>query len=500
MKRLVGVIILTQLIGRVCLALSFSFRIAIIGGGSSGIFSASSIIDTLQRNRDESLPSLDCIDVKIYESTTNALRSMQNHQHDGVLYDTSKKPRDVLNAGYPRGKKEITSLMTTYFPPMQQQKWFEDRGIEFKTNLDGTMILTSGEDIDAPSDDVVHDAILQGGVREMIETKAKVSSISKDSETGCFHLTVNNGERTDICDCIILATGNSHLGHQLAKSLGHAISKPARSCFEFVLQKDNPIFSYLEEGSSYHLPFVRLSYKVKIEGQKRPRMFKSEGSAQLKFGNNGSLILTGMAAFTLSSLAAFGLKDASYTGTLLAHFSPDYLGGKVEKIEEYLWQYRQGNPNKVVGKKCPMLHQFTDYDDFDWETDSFKTITTDCIPADLWQGLTQECGAAYGSPWSKMSPKKCRKLAEAVVGYPLEFIGRNTASAYPYINAGGITLSEIDMSTMKSKVVDGFFCCGQALDGDASHNTFSLMKSLATGKAAGENAAIYANQLAQKVS
>lgn len=327
-------------------------------------------------------------------------------------------------------------------------------------------------------------------LRETMETKAKLLSISKNGETGCFHLLVNG--RRQIYDCVIQATGNSHLGFQLAKSLGHTITKPARSCFELVL-KDSPILSYLEEECTYDLPHVRLSYKVTIKGQKRPRIIKSMGPVQLQLCKR-QILLTGIAALSLSSAAAFELKDASYKGTVLVHFCPDLLGGKVENIEQYLWQYRQDNANEVMGKRCPLQFAFVDYDEYDWETESFKSTKTDCIPPELWRGLVQESDMTHGSTWSKISPKKCRKLAESMVGCSLDLCGRNTASQYPFINAGGISLREIDMNSMQSKVVDGLFVCGSVLDGDASHNSYSLMKSFATGKMAGESAVLYAKE------
>lgn len=60
--------------------------------------------------------------------------------------------------------------------------------------------------------------------------------------------------------------------------------------------------------------------------------------------------------------------------------------------------------------------------------------------------------------------------------------------------AGGIPLSEIDMASMESKIVGGLFCCGRVLDGDGSHGSFSLMRSFAMGKMAGESALSYARQ------
>lgn len=456
------------------------YRIAVIGGGSSGMFATASIVDAL-RDHDESSTLSDIIDVKVYESTREVLRTIRISHQDGILHDTSKTPRELINAGYPRGRKEVTALLTKQFPPMKQQRWYEDRGVKFKIEQDGALVS-----VDNKFDGVIS-AIMQGGLNELIQTEAKITSISKDYQNGEFQLTIN-GNQVEQCDCVVLATGNSHLGHQLATTLGHTIAKPARSCFALKLE-DTPHISNLEYGSRYLLPHVRLSFKAKVKGQKRPRIFKSEGPARLEVCNNG-IILSGKAPLSLSSMACFELQDAKYTGSLLVHFCPDYLGGKVEFLEEYLWQYRQDNPHEVVGEHCPIMHQYVDYDEYDWETESFKTITNECIPSDLWHSLTQTCGAPLGSPWSKMSPKKVRKLAESIVGCPFEFNGKTAEGDFPYINAGGIILNEIDMSTMKSKTVDGLYCCGQILDGDASHNSFSLMRDFAMGKVAGENAVL----------
>ena len=451
------------------------YRIAIIGGGSSGILAASSIQEGM--HADQSLQS--SIDITIFESTPDTLRFLRDHHADGILYDTSKKPMDILKAGFPRGRKEIMSMLTKYFPPLEQQNWFENRGVTFTTRLDGTM-TENDESI------TVAEAIMNDDLCEMIQTKSKISSIFKDDE-GNFHVTATDNS-TQFYHCIILATGNSHSGYQLAKSLGHTISKPVRSCFGLVLTEDAPILSNLQEGIVYNLPFVRLSYKMIIQGQKRPRILKSEGSAQLQM-HNDQVMLTGIASLSLSSLAAFEFKDVKYQGSILVHFCPDHYGGKVENIEEFLWQYRQEHSNEFVEDKCPLSHQSINYNEYDWETDSFQTFDTECIPRDLWRGLLQDCGGVgYGWTWSKLSPKKCRKLAEAMVGTSLEFSGRSvTWGGYPF-------LSEIDMASMESKIVGGLFCCGQVLDGDGSHGSFSLMRSFAMGKMAGESALSYARQ------
>ena len=467
-----------------------TYRIAIVGGGSAGIFAAASILDSLGDSGD---PASEFVDVRVYESTGEVLRTLRRSgkKKHGVLRDTSLRPKEILNAGFSRGRREVTSLLTKHFPPVKQQLWFEDRGVQFDTMQDGNMVPSDhGAD--------VCEALLRGGVLELVERRAKITSITREAGTKPFKLIVN-GVRVDHCDSVILATGNSCIGHHLARELGHTVTKPVRSCFSFKLSDDSILSSLEDDGRRYCLPNVRLSYKVKLKGQKRPRVFKSEGPAHLE-ANGNVVSLGGMAALSLSSVAAHELRAEGCRGTLFVHFCPDHLGGQVERLEEYLWQYRQDNPHEVIGDRCPLLHQYVDYDEYDWETESFRTILNESIPHDLWEGLTRTCGAPHGSTWGNLSPKKTRKLAETVVGCKFDFVGRNTAGDDPFMNTGGILLKEMEMSTMESKILDGLYSCGQILDGDTSHITYCLMRDFATGKVAGENAALHALKLRNKTA
>ena len=491
--------------GTLCCALSAgkqSCHVAVIGGGPSGMFAAASLMETLRKHQNDSPPSFDSIQVKVYESTGQVLRTLRRDHRGGILHDTSKKPRELINEGFPRGKKEIMSILTSKFPPLMQQRWFEDRGIEFKTQRDGSMVCVDTEESDGNinAQERICDAILQDCEHVLIKTKAKVIAIANaDQRVGGYQLSIQSpsGVRDEHCDVVVLATGNSRLGHGLANTLGLTTAAPVRSCFAFKLSAEgSPALSQLQQGTHYLLPHLRLSFRVKPKGQKRLRLFKSEGPAHIEVAsdkNGATIILGGKAALALSSQIPDKLKEVRYEGSLLAHFCPDHFHGKVEHLEEYLWQHRQDNPKEVVGNSCPIHHYYVDYDEYDWETYSFRRIKTNCIPSDLWQGLTQQCGAPRGSLWSQMSPKKVRRLAETIVGCTLNFVGRDsTGTASPYINTGGILLREVDMSTMQSKVRKSLFCCGQVLDGDASQGTFSLMRDFATGKVAGEHVALYA--------
>ena len=56
------------------------------------------------------------------------------------------------------------------------------------------------------------------------------------------------------------------------------------------------------------------------------------------------------------------------------------------------------------------------------------------------------------------------------------------------ITSGGIKVSEINPSTMESKLVSGLFFAGEVIDVDAYTGGFNLQIAYSTGYLAGENA------------
>jgi len=55
--------------------------------------------------------------------------------------------------------------------------------------------------------------------------------------------------------------------------------------------------------------------------------------------------------------------------------------------------------------------------------------------------------------------------------------------------AGGIALDEVDPQTMRSRLVDGLFLCGEVLDIAGPVGGYNLQAAWSTGFVAGESAA-----------
>jgi predicted flavoprotein YhiN len=58
------------------------------------------------------------------------------------------------------------------------------------------------------------------------------------------------------------------------------------------------------------------------------------------------------------------------------------------------------------------------------------------------------------------------------------------------VTAGGVSLKEIDPRTMASRLVEGLYCCGEALDLDGDTGGYNLQAAFSTGYVAGEQAAL----------
>ena len=58
-----------------------------------------------------------------------------------------------------------------------------------------------------------------------------------------------------------------------------------------------------------------------------------------------------------------------------------------------------------------------------------------------------------------------------------------------FVNAGGIDLKEINMTTMQSRTTQSLFCCGQVLNVDGTSIGYTRMLDWVTGYTAGVNAA-----------
>lgn len=435
-------------------------RIAVIGGGASGVFAS---IAAAEHAASTTTPT----QVVVLEATGKTLSKVKisGGGRCNVLHDTSKSTPTILN-GYPRGKKELNGIYSKRFTPAMARDWFELRGVELKTEDDGRMFPVT--DSSQTIIDTLMDAARDVGVD--IRLKQKVESIyivdenadtDEEKSNRTFTVHYKDGSQENYSS-IVLATGSTPAGHILAKSLGHdPLVQPVPSLFTFNCKHAVSTTSgegFLQGLSGLSVPTGRISLRVvekeadsdatditkgKKKKQKREKQIVQEGPILIT--HHG---LSGPATLRLSAFAARKFHDMNYRGEVIINWDTQAASmdkGNPEDVLEELWKVTFTSPKRNVASLCP--------------------LSNNSIPRRLWQALVLHSGFTPECKWGSASKKALRKLAQNLVACPVEVTSKGTFKE-EFVTAGGVNLKEIDMKTMESKVCPGLFLCGEVINVD----------------------------------
>lgn len=478
-------------------------RIAVIGGGASGIFSAISAAEHhANQKRKEKL------DIVVLEATTKTLTkvSISGGGRCNVLHDTSKPTSEILN-GYPRGKKELTGLLSSRFTPQQAQEWFRKRGVQLKTEPDGRMFPITD------SSQTVIDALLDAakGGRVDIRTRQKVLDVSLQAESQGFVVSTQSKKgdqkttREENFDALVLATGSAPVGYQLAQSILEQAAEKAEKKKDTSKSFVSPVPSLFtmntkldikEEGcllyslAGVSVPKAHVYFKPEETKDATTTSKKRKRAKKLAhLQQEGPLLVThhgvsGPAVLRLSAFGARDFHDCNYRGVLRIHWAPSL--GTVEDITNALWKMTQSNPKRNVATGCPLTVTTTMKD-----SSGFVEKTLAAIPKRLWSSfVVNGCGMEATTTWGQVNKKSVRKLAMLMAECELQVTGKGTFKE-EFVTAGGVSLKEIDMKTMMSKSCPGFFLCGEVINVDGVTGGFNFMNCWGTGHVAGTSAVDY---------
>jgi predicted Rossmann fold flavoprotein len=373
-------------------------RIAVVGGGASGIFASIAAAEH------------DHTQVTVLEATSNTLQKVKisGGGRCNVMHDTSKSMPTILGS-YPRGNKELTGLFRKRFSPTMARDWFENRGVELKTEEDGRMFPITD------SSQTIMDTLISSAQEEGvdIQTRQKVTSIMQQQD-GTFTMSFKDG-REESFSAVILATGSAPTGYVLSQELGHELVRPVPSLFTLNCKHDIKVDGLLYGLSGISVPSARVTLSKKLF-QEGPLLITHHG-------------ISGPAALRLSAFAAREFKEINYRGQVTINWDAQ-LGSNVEEIFENLWKTTTSNPKRTVASTCP--------------------LPNNNIPRRLWSSLVATSGFSKDLVWGNAPKKLVRKLATNLVACPLEVTGKGTFKE-EFVTAGGVSLKEIEMKTMQSK-------------------------------------------------
>ncbi len=396
-------------------------NIVIVGGGAAGFFAA---INVAENAKLKGLPA--CI--QILESSGSILKKVRisgggrcNVTHH--LYEVR-----AFCERYPRGSKELNSPFSQ-FQAQDTVEWFKNRGVNLVAEQDGRMFP------DTNTSETIIDCFTQAAEKAGVEVKLnhKVNMIQKNS-SGRFEIQIQSGEII-IADSVMIATGSSAFGYQLAKNLGHTITELAPSLFSFKIT-DNMI------AELPGLSFEKSEVKLFIDNKKP---FKEKGPLLITHWG-----LSGPSILKISAWAAREMLHANY----LAKLKVNWMG--LDRIESVLNLLQK---LKLNGQKSQI-----------------QNIYPEELAKRFWLKVIEKANIPADKRWADISNKEIQTLSEILFATEFNVLGKNRYKD-EFVECGGVSLSEINFQKMESKICPGLYFAGEVLDVDGITGGFNFQNA-----------------------
>ena len=402
-------------------------RIIVIGGGAAGMLAALTAarmgapVTLLERNQK--------VGRKLYITG----KGRCNLTNDCA-------PAEVL-ANVPRNGKFLTSAVTR-FPPAQVKDFFTDLGVPLKTERGNRVFPVSDKAADVV--DALFFALRRAGV-DLVQDRAGEILTAEGRVTGV------KGEKGRYPGrAVVLATGGASYpltgstgdGYAMAAALGHTILPPKASLIPLVVEG--------EECPSMQGLSLR-NVAVKVKNQKGKVIFREQGEMLFThFGVSGPVLLSA------SSYVASTLKKGPLT------LSIDL---KPALSEEQL--------------DARILRDFEEA-----KNKQYKNSLNHLLPAKLVPVILERSGIPAEKKVNEITREERHQLVRAVKDFCITLVGlRDYKEAI--ITQGGVSVREVNPSTMESKKTAGLYFAGEVLDLDAVTGGFNLQIAWSTGYLAG---------------
>ena len=396
---------------------SDSLKVAVIGGGAAGFFAAINLA--------ESLPGAQ---VELLEKSLHLLAKVRISGGGRCNVTHSCFEPGELVKFYPRGGRELRGPFRI-FQPEDTVQWFENRGVQLKTEGDGRMFPMTND-----SGTIVNcltDSARDAGVS--IQTQLALKGVHPENQR--FKIEFDSGE-SRIYDRVILATGSNKKAYGWAQALGHKIVPPVPSLFTFKIKDPR-----LEGLAGLSSPGVRLRLagsKVETDG---PLLVTHWG-------------LSGPSVLKLSAWAARALYESNYKLELRVNWAPE---NSQEEVRAIILRKKNNSPKrKAVGEALFAM------------------------PKRLWRSLLLDVGVLEEQTWEALSGKVIARLTESLTNSVFQIDGKGEFKE-EFVTCGGVSLKDIDFKTMQSRRCPGLYFAGEVIDVDALTGGFNFQNAWTTG-------------------
>ncbi|KAA3485853.1 FAD/NAD(P)-binding oxidoreductase family protein [Gossypium australe] len=364
----------------------------------------------------------------------------------------------VLADHYPRGNKELRGSFFNVHGPADTMSWFVDKGVDLKTEDDGRVFPVSNNS-SSVIDCLLSEAKCRGAVYAKtvrflgpvsLQTGKLVTSASA-SASGKFLLKIEKRTHKSVelveADYLLIASGSSQQGHNLAVQLGHSIVDPVPSLFTFKIED-----AQLVELSG--VTFSKVIVKLKLENVQRNIPQLTQACFLLIILRVGPMLVThwglsGPAILRLSAWGARYLYSSGYKGKLIVDFVPDL---HIEDLKSMLSQQKNRFLKQKVLNSCPMELQ---------------------LVKRFWKYILDREGLVGDTLWASVSNSSIVSIANLLKHCTFEVKGKGQFKD-EFVTAGGVPLSEIHLNTMESRIQPNLYFAGEVLNVDGVTGGFNF--------------------------
>jgi len=422
-------------------------KIAIIGCGAAGMMAAIAAADGGSS-------------VTIFE---------KNEKPGKKIYITGKGRCNVTNAcdvndffqNVRRNSKFLYSAVYSY-DNTAVMDFFESNGCPLKTERGDRVFPVSDH-----SSDIIKTLVKAIDDRNIkIEYKSEVTSLSIND--GAVTGLVINGKDKKEFDAVVVctggfsyqSTGSTGDGYKFAKDSGHALVEAVPALVPFEVKenwyKDLQGLSLRNVG----LRMEEVARDTNEDGEKSSKNKKKkkplyEGFGEMlftHFGVSGPLILTASCYYqkSLECRIYIDLKPALTE----------------EQLDKRILREFESGMNK-----------------------QFKNVLGPLFPSKLIPVMIKLSGIDPEKTVNDITKEERQGFVKLIKNLPLTVTGTRSFQE-AIITAGGVSVKDINPSTMESKLVSGLYFAGEVIDTHAVTGGFNLQIAWSTGHLAGENAAI----------
>lgn len=390
------------------------YDIIIIGGGAAGFFTAINAAERLPGKK-----------IAILERGKDVLTKVRISGGGRCNVTHAEFDPGQLVKHYPRGAKELRGPFHKFMTG-DTIAWFEERGVELKTEEDGRMFPITD------SSQTIIECFLQQTSHLGVEvlTRQAVQNFSFHQDGWEIITKTDKFQASQL----VIACGSNPKMWNFLKSLGHNIVSPVPSLFTFDVS----------DPRIKELPGISAEATIEVMGT--------------GLISQGPLLIThwGLSGPAILRLSAWGARQLSTMSSFRIRIN--WLN--VAAGEQVLIQLKE--------YKIQMARQ------------QVRSAAAFNLPRRLWQSLCTASGISEEKRWADLSRAQLDLLVGELTGGIYEVSGKSTFKE-EFVTAGGVDLKEVDFRSFRSKLLPNLFLAGEVLNIDAITGGFNFQNAWTGG-------------------